>query len=170
MPGVKFIVHNVVEPSPPEHHQKLEFVQVQLLNHTPKTQDFDMAVENIILILRRSMSHTYFSLYPYWVWQRCGMGPVGHLQWQENDALDCWANPDMVNARSTAAYVISERIVRGHTPTYCEQGCSTLGQDLSVDPGYHPIRNGNPHKLGRRPCSHHASRDHINHGSSIPGS
>lgn len=75
-----------------------------------------MAVGNIILILRRSLSHTSFSVYPYWVWQRCGIGPVGHLRWQENDALDCWADPDTINAIFTAAYVISERIARGLTP------------------------------------------------------
>lgn len=107
---------------------------------------------------------------------------MGHLQWQKNDALDYWADSDIVNARSTAAYVISERITRELTPgserhsrerpnlDLLRAGLFTLGQSLSVDPDLHLLRNGNYTKLDRRPCPHHASRDDINYGSSFPSS
>ena len=44
--------------------------------------------------------------------------PGGYLQWQEMDAIDCWATPATPRARSTISYTVREREARGLTNAY----------------------------------------------------
>ena len=50
--GQNFVVHNAVEPFPPEYHQKFDLVHVQLLSYALKAQDLEVSVQNIIQIIR----------------------------------------------------------------------------------------------------------------------
>ncbi len=52
IPGVSFIVQNVVEPFPPEYHGRYDLVNVRLLSYALKAQDLEISVKNIIQILR----------------------------------------------------------------------------------------------------------------------
>lgn len=54
--GVEFVVHDVVKPFPPEHHENFDMVNIRLLSYALKAQDLETAVENIIQILRKSHS------------------------------------------------------------------------------------------------------------------
>ena len=115
--GVDFVVHDAVEPFPPRYREKFDLVQVRLLSYALKAQDLQNAVENIISILRKCQISSILLLRTH---ADCSfvvnIGPGGHLQWQEFDVIDSWAVPATLNARSTIAHVISERMARGLTP------------------------------------------------------
>lgn len=58
--GVEFVVHDVVEPFPLQHHGNFDMVNVRLLSYALEAQDLEKAVENIIQILRKSRSDSSF--------------------------------------------------------------------------------------------------------------
>ena len=51
--GVNFVEHNVVEPFPPEYHEKYDLVHVRLLSYALRAQDLENSVRNIIQILSK---------------------------------------------------------------------------------------------------------------------
>ncbi|KAL9045095.1 MAG: hypothetical protein Q9214_001821 [Letrouitia sp. 1 TL-2023] len=95
-PNVAFIVHDMVNPFPPEYHEKFDLVNVRLVSYAVKAADLDKVVKNILQILR----------------------PGGYLQWQETDACDSWAHPENPTATSCVNYVIQEKADRGLLPGF----------------------------------------------------
>lgn len=55
--GLNLVVHNVVEPFPPEYHEKFDLVHVRLLSYALKAQDLEISVKNVIQLLREFFTH-----------------------------------------------------------------------------------------------------------------
>lgn len=51
-PHVAFVVHDMVNPFPPEYHQRFDLVNVRLVSYAVKAVDLGKVVKNILQILR----------------------------------------------------------------------------------------------------------------------
>ncbi|KAL9610246.1 MAG: hypothetical protein Q9167_005042 [Letrouitia subvulpina] len=96
LPHITFVVHDIVNPFPPEYHEKFDLVNVRLVSYAIRAVHLDKVVQNILQILR----------------------PGGYLQWQETDACDSWAHPESPAATSCVNYVIQEKVDRGLLPGF----------------------------------------------------
>ena len=61
--GVNFVVHSVVEPFPPEYHEKFDLVHVRLLSYALRAQDLENSVRNIIQLLRKNLPRSKRNLW-----------------------------------------------------------------------------------------------------------
>lgn len=52
---INFVVHNVVEPFPPEYHEQFDLVHVRLLSYALRAQDLEDSVRNIIQLLSKML-------------------------------------------------------------------------------------------------------------------
>lgn len=51
-PHLAFIVHDMVNPFPPEYYERFDLVNVRLVSYAVKAVDLDKVVKNILQILR----------------------------------------------------------------------------------------------------------------------
>lgn len=51
--GISFVVQNIAKPFPPQYRDKFDLVHVRLLSYAIKAEDLEMAVENVVQILRQ---------------------------------------------------------------------------------------------------------------------
>lgn len=51
-PNVRFVVHDMTEPFPPEYHEKFDLVNVRLVSYVIKAVDLQKVVQHILQLLR----------------------------------------------------------------------------------------------------------------------